>query len=127
MKVLIKPGATLLFINMDLLYVAETVYDECHNRGIEAVLTSGNDGVHPKSKYHGEGYGWDFRVNDWPLLATMYQNIRASLKTCDTRFKLELELTPGNEHLHVHYAYDELIEGSAGDVVPVQNNLPLEA
>lgn len=120
MNVLIKQGATLKFISEIVLEAFRAVSDECEINGVTAMLTSGSDGTHPKKHYHGQGYGWDFRVKDWPLLSTMYQNIRARLKTLDTGYRLELELLAGNEHLHIHYAYDEVIQSNTIPVGEIQ-------
>jgi hypothetical protein len=103
MKLFIKEGVYIKFIDEIFLRVVSVVTTTFSIKGKKTYLTSACDGVHGKNSYHPEGWGWDFDVLDDVITNKEYLTIRNTLKMIDPYYDLVFEKTPGNEHIHVEY------------------------
>lgn len=103
MKIYLKQGVRLLFINDILCEVLRVLFEAFSERNIRVVMTSGSDGQHGLNSYHTIGYAWDFRTSEIPreqLPVVTYQ-IAMNLKRISQYFDVVLEHDP--EHLHVEF------------------------
>jgi hypothetical protein len=62
----VKPGVTLLGLQPQMLVALMAAHDLYTSRGVDCVITAGNDGVHSETSEHYAGRAIDLRTNNLP-------------------------------------------------------------
>jgi hypothetical protein len=90
--------------NEFLLFALCKVEEIFEKRGIDAVVTSGNDSKHSKNSFHYKNLAFDVRTNDlFPGLAEqILRDLKAALYVYGFDVLLEDKGKP-NEHIHVEF------------------------
>lgn len=103
MMIYLNQNVRLRFINDIFLDVIKTVYDIFSSYSQNTVITSGCDGKHMLGSYHYDGWAWDFRYRVFQGSRIPYEAVRKRLKELSSYYDTDLDLTKGNEHMHIEY------------------------
>lgn len=94
----IKPGVKLDELSPQMVLAAVIVDGVAQAFGVEAVITSGSDGVHKKTSLHYGGKAFDFRTR---FLDPVQQ--RAFTTGCKEALGVNYDVVLESDHLHVEY------------------------
>lgn len=100
----LKPGVRLKGLSPQMVLAAMVVDDLYKKRGLECVITSGNDSKHMLGSLHYSGNALDFRTH-YQELNHLEIDLRDEIREClgpDFDVVLEGVGTPG-EHIHLEY------------------------
>jgi hypothetical protein len=104
MALKLKPGVTLTGLQPQMALAAPIIADVYAVLGVDAVITSSNDGEHMAGSKHYEGLALDFRTrelsaDDQQALLAMVREALGTDPANPGEFDVVLEAT----HLHVEY------------------------
>src|SRR5690349_11589925 len=96
----LKPGVTLLGLQPQTLLalvVAHALYDK---RGVECVITAGNDGTHSETSEHYAGRAVDLRINNLP---SPIVDGRAIVSELTQALGRDYQVLLETDHIHLAY------------------------
>lgn len=96
----IKDGVTLLGLQPQMIVALLAVYAIFQKRGVDLVITAGNDGAHSETSEHYGGRALDFRTNNLPHPRADGPDIAGELVTALGR---DFQVLFEGDHLHVAY------------------------
>jgi hypothetical protein len=99
MNVTVKPGVVIKVINSQLCHVCYTVWFIWKEYGLDAVMTSANDGSHMAGSLHYKDLAWDFRIWGLDNPGEVCGKLRSLLNAKHHDYDVVLE----PNHAHVEY------------------------
>lgn len=96
----IKPGATLLGLQPQMVVAVISLHAIYQKRGAELVITAGNDGQHAETSEHYGGRALDFRTNNLPVPSSDGIAIADELSRALGR---DYHVLFEGDHIHVAY------------------------